>query len=155
MQAKHFLLVLLLITKSTIIFNHLKFAILSLFKFGTGIETGIGTDMMYRNAVGFNSSSHSLSCWHYGLAVALLTRCFRGIPHQKPVEVGRPEIKAHIQISSAVYQQNKLEALSCSFCLKCWSFKRSWSEKHTTPGSKWRIMREILIRDLSPLCLST
>ena len=32
-------------------------------------------------------------------------------------------------------KKNKLGAWSCSFCLKCWSHKRSWSEKHTALGS--------------------
>ena len=34
--------------------------------------------------------------------------------------------------------QKKLEALSCSFCSKRWSFERSRSEKRTAPGSKRR-----------------
>ena len=32
--------------------------------------------------------------------------------------------------------KNELEALSCSFCTKRWSFKCSWSEKRTAPCSE-------------------
>ena len=39
---------------------------------------------------------------------------------------------------SPVERRNLHEVFSCSFHSKCWSFERTLSEKHTTPGSKWR-----------------
>ena len=45
------------------------------------------------------------------------------------------------------HRKNELQALSCSFCPNCLSFKRSQSEKCTPPGSKRRRrMRNVFFR---------
>ena len=52
------------------------------------------------------------------------------------------------------HRKNELEALSCSFCPKRWSFERSRSEKRTASGSKRRTRNAFIRWGIPPsLCL--
>ena len=75
------------------------------------------------------------------------TWCYPGIPS---VSAKLAAWTLTLQRGGGVHcGKNELEALSCNFCPKRWSFEHLWSEKHTASGSKWRTHARNAIGDPS------